>query len=137
MTQKQYKTFTLWLLILTAAALVLTAAMLSLKRTASAARSTPAYAPEEPGMAYYTPNPALSQENPKAGENTGSAEEGGPYVVGLYQGKLGVFPQGGAEPVLTADVPVYLLPEEDLTLLKKGIPAQTLSEARKILEDYH
>lgn len=132
MTQKQYKTFTLWLLILTVAALVLTAAMLSLKRTASAARSAPVNAPEEPGIAYYTPNPASSQENPAAGENTG-----GPYVVRLYQGKLGVFQQGRAAPVLTGDVSVYLLPEEDVELLKKGIPAQTLSEARKIMEDYH
>lgn len=136
MTQKQYKTLTLWLLIITAAALVLTAAMLSLKRTA-AARATPAYAPEEPGIAYYTPNPAPSQENPGIGENTGGSGSGGPYVVGIYQGKLGVFERGGATPVLVADVPVYLLPEEDVELLKKGIRAQTLSEARKILEDYH
>ncbi len=38
--------------------------------------------------------------------------------------------------MLTQDTPVYLLPEEDIELLKKGLPAKDLNEARKILEDY-
>lgn len=129
MTQQQYKTWTLWLLIATVTALVVTAAMLSLGRGARAAQAN---APEEPGTAYYTPNPAPSQENSEtAGENNGSR-----YLVALYRGHIGVFQEGQAAPVLTADTDVYLLPEEDIRLLKEGIPAATLGEARRILEDY-
>ncbi len=135
MTHKQYKTYTLWLLIITITALVVTAAMLSLKRAAAAqpAAAPPAApAPEEPGIAYYTPNPASSQENSETVENSGQPE----YLVTLYQGRLGVFKEGRTSPVLTQDTPVYLLPEEDIELLKKGLPAKDLNEARKILEDY-
>lgn len=134
MTHKQYKTYTLWLLIITVTALVVTAAMLSLKRSAAAqpAAVPPAPAPEEPGTAYYTPNPAPSQENSETLENAGSPK----YLVTIYQGKLGVFKEGRTSPVLTQDTPVYLLPEEDIELLRRGLPANDLNEARKILEDY-
>lgn len=134
MTHKQYKTYTLWLLILTVTALVVTAAMLSLKRSAEARPAVvpPTSAPEEPGIAYYTPNPAPSQENSETVENSGQAK----YLVTIYQGKLGVFKEGRTSPVLTQDTPVYLLPEEDIELLKRGLPANDLNEARKILEDY-
>lgn len=134
MTHKQYKTYTLWLLIITVTALVVTAAMLSLKRSAAAQPTAvpPTSAPEEPGIAYYTPNPAPSQENSETLENASQAK----YLVTIYQGKLGVFKEGRTSPVLIQDTSVYLLPEEDIALLKKGLPAKDLNEARKILEDY-
>lgn len=141
MTHKQYKAWTLWLLIITVTALVLTAAMLSLKRSAAASQAAPANAPEEPGSAYYTPNPAPSQGNSENSENNGEAGAAGEsgktrYLVTLYRGHIGVFQEGRTTPVLTADTEVYLLPEADIELLKKGIPANTLHEARRILEDY-
>ena len=40
------------------------------------------------------------------------------------------------QPFLTADVDVYLLPEEDIALLRKGLTAQSLTEVKSILEDY-
>lgn len=132
MTHKKYKTYTLWLLIITVTALVITAAMLSLKRSAQAARSQPVNAPEEPGIAYYTPNPAPSQENSETLASSVSEK----FLITIYRGRIGVFQEGVAAPVLTADTEVYLLPEEDVALLKKGIVAQDLSEARRILEDY-
>ena len=37
---------------------------------------------------------------------------------------------------LTADVEVYLLPQEDIALLRAGLEADTLAEVKAILEDY-
>ena len=65
-----------------------------------------------------------------------SLEQDGPYRVGIYQGKIGVFEAGEAEPFLTADVEVYLLPEEDVALLRQGIVAEDLATVKSILEDY-
>lgn len=137
MTHKKYKLYTLTLLIITVTALVVTAAMLTLKRQAAAAGSRPvagtlttaASAGEGSDRDYYTPNPALSQENPETAWSDG-------YIVTLHKGRIGVFPAGRDQPVLTADIEAYLLPHEDLALLQKGIWADSLSTARKILEDY-
>ena len=82
-------------------------------------------------MSYYTPKPAASQESPAA-----QPEPDGPYRVALYEGKIGVFQLGDTKPFLTADVDVYLLPEEDIALLRKGLTAQSLTEVKSILEDY-
>lgn len=128
MTHKKYKTYTLALLIVTAAALVVTAAMLSLKRDAAAVQASPVRAPADSDTVYYTPNPAVSQDNAET-------EESGYYIT-IYKGRIGAFRPGEAEPVLTADTEVYLLPREDLELLRRGIWAGSLSEARSILEDY-
>lgn len=56
--------------------------------------------------------------------------------MAVYDGKIGVFRQGEAEPFLTADVEVYLLPQEDIALLRAGLEADTLAEVKAILEDY-
>lgn len=127
---KKYKTYTLALLIVTAAALVVTAAMLSLKREALAVQGTPIGGPDSSGTAYYTPNPPASQ---------GNSAESGPeegYFITIYKGKIGAFRAGESQPVLTAPAEVYLLPREDLELLRRGIWAKNLKEARSILEDY-
>ena len=47
-----------------------------------------------------------------------------------------MFRQGETEPFLTADVEVYLLPQEDIALLRAGLEADTLAEVKAILEDY-
>lgn len=133
MTHKKYKTYTLVLLIVTITALVITAAMLSLKRkTAVAVQGRPETTHQEPDMAYYTPKPASSQENSETEENL--PKKG--YLVTLYKGRIGVFQEGKTLPVLTADAQVYLLPQEDIELLRKGIWAESLNEAKRILEDY-
>lgn len=128
MTHKKYKTYTLALLLITIAALIVTAAMLSLKREAKAVQASPA----DSGTAYYTPNPAVSQDS----RGTGAGEEGAGYYITIYKGRVGAFRVGEAEPVLTADTEVYLLPQEDLELLRRGLWVQTLNEARALLEDY-
>lgn len=132
MTHKKYKTYTLVLLIVTVLALVITAAMLSLKRSAVAVQGEPVDSPEKPGTAYYTPKPASSQENSETEENS----SGGEYLVTIYKGGIGVFQEGKSLPVLTSHAQVYLLPEEDIKLLRRGILAKDLAEAKRILEDY-
>ena len=83
-------------------------------------------------MSYYTPKPDASQGSTPSPV----PESDGPYRVGIYQGKIGVFEAGETEPLLTADVEVYLLPEEDIALLRQGIRAENLAEVKSILEDY-
>ncbi|CDD30289.1 uncharacterized protein BN815_01523 [Firmicutes bacterium CAG:94] len=83
-------------------------------------------------MSYYTPKASASQGS--AAQPAGDGD--GPYRVAVYDGKIGVFRQGEAEPFLTADVEVYLLPQEDIALLRAGLEADTLAEVKAILEDY-
>lgn len=81
---------------------------------------------------YYTPNPAASQEIEASQTPAAST----PYRVGVYRGKIGVFEGDEDTPFLTADVDVYLLPEEDVALLRRGLFAHSLTEVRALLEDY-
>lgn len=126
---RDYKKPTLLLIALTAVALLAAALSLSLRqRQALPAQASPA----DDGLHYYTPKAAASQES---GEGSSQGEDG-PYRVAVHEGKIGVFRPGESEPFLTADVEVYLLPEEDIALLRAGLTAQTLSDVRAILEDY-
>ena len=47
-----------------------------------------------------------------------------------------MFQPGKSVPVLTKHTEVYLLPQEDIELLRKGIRARDLSHAKEILEDF-
>ena len=126
---KDYKKPTLLAVFLTAAALAVTAA----SQTLAGKDAVPTQGSVvQNGMSYYTPKPDASQE---MGPSP-SLEQDGPYRVGIYQGKIGVFEAGEAEPFLTADVEVYLLPEEDVALLRQGIVAEDLATVKSILEDY-
>ncbi|MGI6255555.1 MAG: hypothetical protein ACOYJZ_07955 [Acutalibacter sp.] len=126
---KDYKKPTLLLVALTAAALLVTLFSLSLGgRNAVATAGSPA----QKDMSYYTPKASASQES----EPSSQPSDEGPYRVAVYQGKIGVFQEGESEPFLTADVEVYLLPKEDIALLRQGILADDLAEVRSILEDY-
>lgn len=143
------KHYTRALLLLAALALAVCALALGIKQ-----KAVPTQA--ETYRSYYSPKADASQENGSSG-NVSQTPSGagspaptsrpakspspspmpkGNYVVTVYEGKIGVFQKGEREPFLTADVEVYLLPEEDVKLLKEGIPASTLSEVRGILEDY-
>lgn len=149
--QKPYKKWTLLVLIITVAALVVCAANLNLKRSIETAGAAPlASRPTESYNDNYSSNETISQENEtsvgkaptasKTGSETASRAKETPafYLVTVYEGKIGVFENGNKSrpPFLTADVNVYLLPEEDLKLLKKGITAESFSAVKGILEDY-
>ena len=126
---RDYKKLTVLVVCVTAAALLTAVLALSIKREAA----VPVQAsPAQDGLCYYTPNPASSQES----HSSLALEDEGPYQVRVYSGKIGVFRQGETEPFLTADVEVYLLPQEDIALLRAGLEADTLAEVKAILEDY-
>ena len=102
---RDYKMATMVLIGVTVAALLVAVVALSLKgREAVPAQGSPA----ESGMSYYTPKASASQGS--AAQPAGDGD--GPYRVAVYDGKIGVFRQGEAEPFLTADVEVYLLPQD-------------------------
>ncbi len=132
---KNYKKYTLILLLVTVGALIVCAAAFGIKQ---AARATGAK-PEAVVTDHYTPKQAASQETPAPEKTQPSpvpkqSAEG--YVVTVRDGKVGVFKPGETTPVLMSEIQAYLLPPGDIELLRQGIPAKTLSEARSILEDY-
>ena len=131
MTYRRYKTLTIILLIVTVIALLLSAVMLSISRGAAAASGEPENPPESAAR-VYTPKPAPSQENSETEEKP---EDGG-FLVTIYRGGIGVFQPGKSVPVLTKNAEVYLLPQEDIKLLRDGIWARDLSHAKEILEDF-
>lgn len=133
-----YKKYTLALLIVAVAAMVVCAAALSLKRDAAVQVS----AKQNP-TGYYSPIAHASQENEgaenadKTNNLTSSHSLGTDnYTVTVYNGKIGVFKNNEKKPFLTADVNVYLLPQEDIDILKKGLHANNFSQVKSILEDY-
>ncbi len=144
-SSKDYKKYTLALLVAAAIALVVCAAAFALKRDAVLAAQG---VPEPAYESYYSPKPAASQENGNQAaisqesrpsptfSPSPSATPAGQYLVSVHEGKIGVFQRGEPVPFLLADVQVYLLPREDQDLLKKGIRADSLAEVRRILEDY-
>ncbi len=144
-TSQSYKKYTLILLIVTIAALVICAATFALKRDSSlAVQGTP----EQTYSSHYIPKAAASQENsdravssqiptlPRPSPSPNPMPQRESYWVTLSEGTIGVFQEGKADPILTADIDIALLPKEDLTILEKGIRANSLSEAKAILEDY-
>ncbi len=146
--ERKYKRFTMYLLIITAAALVVCAASTALKQKNSLAVQGN---PQQSMLEYYTAKESASQESdrpaqgslrptepPKSSLSSASesSAEKESYLVTVHNGKIGVFRGGESEPFLTADIQVYLLPAEDLSLLKKGIYAESLAEVKSILEDY-
>ena len=132
---KNYKRYTLVLLLVTTGALVVCAAAFSFKRAAQGQNVKPQAVVTE----HYTPKQAASQETP-APEKAAAAEETTPrikeYHVGIYKGRVGVFQAGKGTPVLLSETLAHRLPQGDIDLLQKGIPADSLAEARAILEDY-
>lgn len=132
MTYRRYKTLTIVLLVITVIAMLLTAVTFTLGRRTSAVSAEPNSPPENTVTTYYTPKPATSQENSET-EESGA---GTGFLVTIYRGGIGVFQDGRTLPVLTKHTQVYLLPEEDIKLLREGIRARDLTEAREILEDF-
>lgn len=132
---KNYKKYTLALLLVTAGALIVCAAAFSFKRAVQAAHANPVPMLTD----HYTPKQAASQETPAPTPPSPSpapGEAARAYVVAVHEGKIGVFQGDAPLPVLVSEVRVDQLPPGDLELLEKGIPAGSLAEARAILEDY-
>lgn len=140
-TPKRYQAYTLVLLITAAAALIVCAAAFRLKRDPSLAVQGN---PEQSYLSYYSPKPSPSQETAKSqvsssSESVSSQAASTPeeeYLITIYNGKIGVFRENQADPFLTADRDVYLLPKEDVEILKKGIRVQGFTAVKSVLEDY-
>lgn len=129
---KNYKKQTLILSIVTMTALVVSAASFSLKQNAAVAVQGD---PTKNASSYYTLNSFSSQESQNS-QVSSAAPESEHYLITVCDGKIGVYKNGASYPFLTADVDVYLLPEEDLRLLRKGIVTGSFMEVKSILEDY-
>lgn len=115
-------------------ALVITAASLSLKRETQAALPESTQQNSINSIIDYTPKPSSSQETREAGAPAEPQRDH--YLITVYEGKIGVFKNNDPSPILTSEVQVSLLPKADIDLLRSGITAKSLSEAKSILEDY-
>lgn len=58
------------------------------------------------------------------------------YIVKEYGGKVAVFAPGESQPVAVYEVYVHLLPENDIELLRKGIPVDDDYTLLKTLENF-
>ena len=58
------------------------------------------------------------------------------FTVRAYNGSVAVFKDGNDVPLYCIETPLSSLTEEDRRLLARGIRAETLSEACKLIEDY-
>ena len=127
---RDYKKLTVLVVCVTAAAL-LTAVLGALHKE----RGRPSPSRQAPRRMVCVIIPQTLRSSQES-QSSLALEDEGPYQVRVYSGKIGVFRGSETKPFLTADVEVYLLPEEDIALLRKGFTVQTLAEARAILEDY-
>lgn len=107
------------------------------ERAGAKATPAPTKKPAATEKPKATPQPSStpstkpsSKPNNQAGADTAS------YRVTVYEGIIGVFLDGEDTPVLTLDVPVDSLPNEDVTLLKAGIVLDNMGAVKSFLEDY-
>ena len=86
----------------------------------------------------YTANEKTSQENESyAARNSENIQNSVPsYVVRAHEGRIAVFEGSGSAPLYTIDTPLSRLPESDRLLLEEGIPAESIADAYRIIEDY-
>lgn len=129
MNDNKYRKINLMLMIFTMVALVVSAASFSLKKEIAVATQGE---PVKSIINDYNLIHNSSQEMPSSSYSV--SEES--YLITVYDGKIGVFLNGDTKPFLTADVEVYLLPQEDQEILRKGIRAQSITAVKGVLEDY-
>ena len=66
-----------------------------------------------------------------------SASEGvSLYTLREYDGKIGIFAAGDAEPIRVLDVYVFTLPEADRLALRTGIRVYSSEALRSLIEDF-
>ena len=65
----------------------------------------------------------------------GSVQDGGWYMR-EYNGKIGIYRSGAAEPEQVLNVYVSMLPDEDREMLAKGIYLKNRTELQERIEDY-
>ena len=58
------------------------------------------------------------------------------YIVKEYGGKLAVFTLDETQPIAVYDVYIHLLPENDIEILRKGIPVDDDYTLLKTLENF-
>ena len=88
--------------------------------------------------AIFSPNDASSQETDResAANSANFKEYETFFTVRAYNGSVAVFKDGNDVPLYCIETPLSSLTEEDRRLLARGIRAETLSEACKLIEDY-
>lgn len=86
----------------------------------------------------YTANEKTSQENKGyvRGNSENIQNSAVYYIVRSHEDRIAVFQNGSDTPLYTVDTPLTHLPESDRLLLEEGIPAESIADAYRIIEDY-
>ena len=91
-------------------------------------------------VSNYTPISSVSQENITSSERESSSSSSSLssplYTVKEYEGVIGIFNYGEAEPFDTEKTKVQNLPEKDRELIEKGVDFQSYGELIAFIEDY-
>lgn len=75
-------------------------------------------------------------QTPSISENNSESQIPYSYIMKLYNGKIGIFRIGEAEPFETLDTDIKDLPQGDIELLTDGIRLQSAAELQRAVEDY-
>ncbi len=91
------------------------------------------YAPPVPEAAEQSEPQAEIRELSEQEQPSSSAKH---YYLAEYDKKIAAFEQGQEKPIYISDVYVSTLPKADIALMKKGIPADSEKELKRLIEDY-
>lgn len=58
------------------------------------------------------------------------------FMLKEYEGRIGIYPYDGDQPVQVLDVQVKYLPDYDQILMAEGIPVKSYQELNSLIEDY-
>lgn len=82
--------------------------------------------------------PVNAQQNTQSynSAESSSSSASNAYILKENEGRIAVFAEGKAEPILTTDTMVKILPLEDQQELKDGVKVYGERALQKALEDY-
>ena len=58
------------------------------------------------------------------------------FILGVHKGNVALWREGSKEPIKVFPYRASLLPEEDQKRLEQGVHVESISQLRKLIEDY-
>ena len=58
------------------------------------------------------------------------------FILGIHEGNVALWRDNGTKPIKVFPYQASLLPEADQKLLEKGVHVDSISQLRKLIEDY-
>lgn len=58
------------------------------------------------------------------------------FILGIHEGKVALWKENSPKPIKVFPYQASLLPEADQQRLKEGVHVESISQLRKLIEDY-